>query len=111
MQAIQTKYLNPTDARGSRVRAWCQAGSLTLPWDFALDAPTNHDVAASLLAEQLGWLDNCDIEGGGLPDGRCNAYVLIPRANPYRADNAARLAAGLTRAREYAKRYTPNRRT
>ena len=58
-QAIETKYLGPTDHRGSRVRAKCQAGSVTLSWDHALDTVANHAAAARALIRKLGW-DNRD---------------------------------------------------
>ena len=54
-QAITTKYLGPTDHRGTRVKATCAAGSLTVPWDYALNAPDNHAAAVMALADKLGW--------------------------------------------------------
>jgi len=54
-QAITTKYLGPTNSRGSRVKARCQAKSLTVPWDHALDPTENHKAAARMLQEQLQW--------------------------------------------------------
>lgn len=73
-QAIVTKYLGPTNARGSRVKATCQAGSVTLSWDDALDSEANHHAAAQALARKLGWSGR--LIGGGLPDGTGNAYVF-----------------------------------
>jgi hypothetical protein len=37
-QAIQTKWLGPTNFRGSRVKAFCEAGSLTMGWEHGLHA-------------------------------------------------------------------------
>lgn len=54
-QAIQTKYLGPTNFRGSRVKASCQAKSIILAWDNALNSDRNHQRAASMLAHQMGW--------------------------------------------------------
>ena len=77
MQAIVTKYLGPTNYHGARVKAKAQAGSLTLPWDNALDIDDNHEKAARALALRHGWLDNGGkLVGGGLPDGSGNAYVF-----------------------------------
>ncbi len=73
-QAIVTKYLGPTDSRGSRVKATCQAGSVTLSWDDAKDSDENHTAAAVALCKRLGWRG--ELHGGGLPDGRGNAYVF-----------------------------------
>jgi len=57
MQAIETKYLGPANVRGSRVKATCEAGSVTLEWDDGLDADGNHDAAARALIVRLGWND------------------------------------------------------
>jgi hypothetical protein len=85
MQAIVTKYLGPTNSRGARVKATCQAGSLTLPWDDALDVEENHDKVALAFARKLGWVSQTSgheyseerLYGGGLPSGEGNAYVLV----------------------------------
>lgn len=39
MQAIQTKFLPATNTRGSRIKASCDRGSITIPWphDFSGD--------------------------------------------------------------------------
>lgn len=55
MQAIRTRYHGPTDTRGSRITASCEAGKLTVPYDYALDIGENHRAAALALAEKLGW--------------------------------------------------------
>jgi len=54
-QAIITKYLGPTNFRGARVKATAEAGSVTVSWDYELDPPANHAVAAKMLAEKYGW--------------------------------------------------------
>lgn len=80
MQAITTRYHGPTNTRGSRVSARCQAGRVTLNWDDALNQDQNHDRAALALARKLGWLEKrshaVDLVRGGLPDGRGNVYVF-----------------------------------
>lgn len=80
-QAILTKYIGPTNHRGARVRAWCQAGSIMMPWDDGLDVDGNHDRAAHRLASQFRWLDSkgTRLVGGGLPDGTGNAYIVTGR--------------------------------
>lgn len=78
MQAIQTKYICPTNYRGSRVKATAQAGSVTLEWDDALDIEENHRAAAQALAVKMGWVGErygALIEGG-TPDGQGNVYVF-----------------------------------
>jgi hypothetical protein len=51
-QAIETKYLN---ARGGRIKATALAGSITLPYDYALDVQENHKRAATMLRRKLNW--------------------------------------------------------
>ncbi len=83
-QAIVTKYLGPTNHRGARVKATCQARSITVAWDSAKDAEDNHYAAALELALKLEWVTEWDLDkgivhlvGGGLPNGRGNAYVIV----------------------------------
>lgn len=57
MQTITTKYLGPTDHRGSRYKATHTGGytSVTLNADHSMNAEANHVEAALALAEKLGW--------------------------------------------------------
>ena len=55
MQAIKTKYLGPTDHRGSRLKATASGGSVTIPWDYELDTEGNHRYAALALCDKLQW--------------------------------------------------------
>lgn len=48
-QTIRTKYLPCTDRRGSRVKAWCLRGSLTVQWESALNVEDNHKGACDAL--------------------------------------------------------------
>ena len=36
MQAIQTKYIGPTNTKGARIKAFCAAGSITIPYNYEL---------------------------------------------------------------------------
>jgi len=101
-QAITTKYIGPTDHRGSRVKATAQAGSIVVGWDDALDSDDNHTAAARALARKYGWSGL--LVGGGAPDGRGNCYVLLDLhalrtmlVGPTSGDNARRLAEGIIR--------------
>lgn len=78
MQAIQTKYHGPTNHRGSRITARCDAGSLTLPYDYALNIEGNHIAAARELALKLSWLESgkLSMHSGCLPDGTY-AHVFV----------------------------------
>lgn len=57
MQSITTKFIGPTDYRGSRVKARTYTGqhSVTLAWRYELGADGNHIAAAKHLAKSLGW--------------------------------------------------------
>lgn len=70
-QAITTKYHGPTDHRGSRVTAKCDAGRITVPWDHSLDSTENHAAAVRALIHKLGW--NGTFYLGGTSDG----YVAV----------------------------------
>ncbi len=74
-QAITTKFLGPTNFRGSRVKARAEAGSVTVEWDHALDPAGNHARAAKALAEKKGWAGRWI--AGGLPSTEGNCYVVI----------------------------------
>ncbi len=54
-QAITTTYRGPTNHRGSRVIATCEAKRITVSWDHALNADANHAAAALQLMRELGW--------------------------------------------------------
>jgi hypothetical protein len=51
MQAIQTKYLPPTNSRGSRIKAWCDRGSITVGYDHGASNP--HKVAVEALLRKF----------------------------------------------------------
>lgn len=74
-QAIETKFLGPTNVRGSRIKATAQAGSVTVPYDHALNSEANHTAAAVALCAKFGWKGT--IMGGGKADGRGNVFVFV----------------------------------
>ena len=55
MQAITTKFLCCTNYRESRIKATCEAGSLTLGYDHGLNEEENHHACAVALTVKLGW--------------------------------------------------------
>ena len=67
MQAIQVRYLGPTDTKGSRMKAFCLGGSHTINIDNARSIGYNAKRAAFELASQLNWPGN--YVGGTLPCG------------------------------------------
>ena len=54
-QVIETKYLGPTNSRGSRAKATAAAGSVTIEWDNRYNPEENYAAAARLLAQNYGW--------------------------------------------------------
>jgi hypothetical protein len=64
MRAIQTKWLGPTNTRGSRVKASTEAfpRGVTVSWDYGAgngtgqsDVEANHDSAARAFIVSKGW--------------------------------------------------------
>ena len=51
MQAIETKFVGPTNHRSARIRVRCQARTMFVSWDHALGVEGNHDAAAMMLAK------------------------------------------------------------
>lgn len=75
VQAIITKYVGPTNTRGSRVKATASAGSITLAWDCSLNAERNHARAAEALANKFKWSGNW--HQGGVPNDSGYAFVCV----------------------------------
>lgn len=78
MQAIETRYIGPTDHRGARVKALAEAGTVTVPWDDGLDSVDNHNAAARALVVKLGWADRTWYRGA-VPKARGYVYVCSYR--------------------------------
>ena len=91
MQAIMTKYLGPTDYRGSRIKAWTESGhSLTVDYPHeARGGAGVHSVAAIALARKLAWRG--DLIAGATDKG----YVFV-------FAHSERFETGVTEADERA---------
>lgn len=79
MQAIKTKYLPATNYRGSRVKATCERGTLTLPYRYDCDQFECHRETARQLFEKIFSKDFSTpivFASGCLPDGTY-AHVII----------------------------------
>jgi hypothetical protein len=50
---IRTRYLSPTSARGSRIKASCKAGSITIPYPHELSGADCHVHAVKALIKKL----------------------------------------------------------
>ena len=86
MQAIQTKVLPATNTKGTRVKAWCQAGAITRPYGQITESLQDYQRTVAIeLADSLDWLDNCDIESGWLPNGQ-GCHVLVRKLGSRFAD-------------------------
>jgi hypothetical protein len=71
MIAIQTKYLGPTNSRGSRIKAWTYTGrSVTISYPHEYSHEVCHFQAVKALIENHGldW-DLTDMRYGGTEDG------------------------------------------
>lgn len=75
--AITTRYFGPTNTRGSRIKATCQAGSVTIPYDYSGNTDEVHTKAAKALAKKMEWRGHW--YGGCLPDGRGYAFVCCTK--------------------------------
>jgi hypothetical protein len=67
MQAIQSKFIGPTNTRPARIKATCAAGSITISHPQDLSGQAAHRQAAQALLDKLHW--GYKILGGNLPDG------------------------------------------
>jgi hypothetical protein len=55
-QAIETKYIGPTNQRGARIRATpVGGGDLMHNWNYSLGIEGNHFAAAEALRVELNW--------------------------------------------------------
>ena len=87
MQAIHTKYLPATNCKGSRIKATCDRGSITVPYPHELSGDACHRYAVDALITRFIEEDNAKYGTnknpwsdpyvtGGLPGGTC-AHVFI----------------------------------
>lgn len=84
MQAIQTKFLGPTNTRDSRVKAYSEAfpRGVTVEWNHALSSEENHDRAATAFVTAHEWYGTW-VRGGSV-DGRGSVYVCLKREHETR---------------------------
>lgn len=72
-QAIQTRFLGPTNTKPARIKATADAGSVTVSWDHSKGIEDNHRAAALTLADKFAWSRN--LVGGSLP-GSGYAFIV-----------------------------------
>jgi len=74
MQAIITKFLGPTNTKGSRIKATSWDASVTVTYNYALDSLNNHRAAADAVCASMG--DEWKIVASALmPDGHGYAFT------------------------------------
>ena len=78
MQAIVTRYVGPTNHRGARVIARCDAKRRTFDWNYRLGIEENHRAAALALVRELGWTAEHygELVTGSLPANGGYAHVI-----------------------------------
>lgn len=72
-QAIHTHTMRPTNTKGGRIKATAWAGSVTVPYDHALNVEDNHRAAAGALLAKLGW-QGTYAQGG---DAKGEGYYFV----------------------------------
>lgn len=86
MQAIQTKYLGPTNTKGARIRAWCERGSTTVNYTHDLSTEEEHDRAMKALLAKFVDEDTarygsplacCWVRHGWIRGGTDKGYVYV----------------------------------
>jgi len=79
MQAIQTKYIPATNTKGSRIKAWCNAGQLTMGYPHEFNEFGAHEHVAKQLQIKLGWVGKYygRLYGGGLPGEKGYCFVMV----------------------------------
>ena len=64
MQSIHSKYLPATESNGSRIKAKCARGSITIPLDYGLSGDAIHRAAVMALVLRF---TNEDFYSQGIP--------------------------------------------
>lgn len=101
MIAIFTRYLGPTNHRGSRYRAQTADGRrVTVAANYAIDASDNHARAARVLARRIGLAPCTLARFGDTPDRKGYVFAIIERVTPDGAFGPAHIYPVETTERE-----------
>jgi hypothetical protein len=89
--AIVTKRLPPTNFKGTRIKAKCAAGAITIEWDWAESIEGNHRRAAMQLVREVDWTVKAGYEGQWVGGTIANctydyAFCLVNTNNSFRVD-------------------------
>lgn len=81
MVAIQTKWIGPTDTKGSRIKAFtCNDHSITVGYASSLSSEEAHKGAAMALCNKMGWSKEnwfAGLLGGGIKNGY--SFVIVTK--------------------------------
>jgi hypothetical protein len=81
-QAVTTKWIAPTNTKGSRIKAKCAAKTITVGWNHSMGVEENHRAAAKALIGQLEWFG--EWVQGTLPDESGDCFVCAKRTRDAR---------------------------
>lgn len=74
MKAIDTKFIGPSNTKGSRYIARDSDGNrVIVKTNFSLNADQNHARAAAALRDKIGWKG--EMVGGATKTGMCFVFV------------------------------------
>lgn len=80
-QAILSKYIPATNTRGSRIKAWCERGSITIPYPHDLTGAACHRAAVDALLSKFRAEDGVECSWsrpyvtGGTADGYAHVFI------------------------------------
>ena len=80
MQAIKTVYLPASNTKPSRIKATCDAGSVTISYPHELSGDAVYRAAADALVKKLGWhMAGAvpEMACGGLPNNGGYVFVFV----------------------------------
>lgn len=72
-QAIETRYMRPTNTRGGRIKAIAWGGNIVIPYPHDLNTEDAHRAAAQALIAKMGWTGEFAQGGNAKGDG----YVFV----------------------------------
>lgn len=81
-RAIRTRFVGPTNSRGSRVIADAgdRQSTVTVSWDHALNSEQNHAAAALAVVNKMGWNTEYHTPITGGQHGNAYYWVFTPKA-------------------------------
>ena len=86
-KAIETRYIGPTNTRGSRCKATAEGhNSITLSWDSDLDSLEMHHKAALALCAKMNW------KGKLVAGGTARGYVFVFADRDFKAEHESEVA-------------------